>query len=800
MNRRTTRHRGPQVSAGAVDQFLQQVEIPYLDGPGTSSPEAWFLGSKAENAEEFERLIVEAIRDQAFWRRNFHPGDPTLVTEAVKRQPEYVQAMGTLTDSYRSLLGFLKKSMPFFSTRYQGHMNWDTAMPAVLGYFAAMLYNPNNVAFEGSTATTILELLVGDDLCRMIGYPLPDKAACQAGAVRPWGHITSGGTVANIEAIWSARNLKFYPIAMQAALNEDPSLAAARDLRVRTASGDQALLRELDVWSLCNLRGDDILALPARLTAEHGISPEAITQALTKVSPQSVGMHAFFSRYAAELRGSPVILVPATKHYSFPKAAAILGIGAANVLDVPLDENARMSIPELERILQACLAERRPVYTVVGVIGSTEESAVDPLREILALREQFRQKGLEFTVHADAAWGGYHVSILRDDDDGPGGKRPAPAAPRGEVGFSRYTGEQYAVLHQADSVTVDPHKSGYIPYPAGALCYRNAAMRDLVTFKAPYILHAEDEPSVGIYGVEGSKPGAAVAAVFLAHKVIRPSRSGYGSIHRKALFNCRRVYARLLCMARPEDNFVVVPVPRLPAEITGGDVAAQIEFIRERIDRRDTDELLSDDEALALLAEVGPDLNILTYAFNFKRPDGAMNQSLAQANRLNKAVYEVLSLKPGEDPSGHPLLVTTTDFEDAHYGALFMADYKRRLGVEGPGHAVTVLRSTVMNPWLTDFGDDSFLDMLEREFRKAISRAMFRDSMAQVFEEIDANNDGRLERAEIEAKLRALGYRDEEIHEFLRSSDTSRDSTLSKQEFLESYSQLLVRASLGSRR
>ena len=42
---------------------------------------------------------------------------------------------------------------------------------------------------------------------------------------------------------------------------------------------------------------------------------------------------------------------------------------------------------------------------------------------------------------------------------------------------------------------------------------------------------------MGIYGLEGSKPGAAVAAVYLSHKVIRPTRSGYGQIHRKALFN-----------------------------------------------------------------------------------------------------------------------------------------------------------------------------------------------------------------------------------------------------------------------
>jgi len=106
------------------------------------------------------------------------------------------------------LLAFLKKSVPFFSMRYQGHMNWDLTIPSMLGYFSAMLYNPNNVAFEGSTATTFLELLVGNDICQMLGYviPKPGKAG-----ISPWGHITCDGSVANIEAMWAARNLKFYP-------------------------------------------------------------------------------------------------------------------------------------------------------------------------------------------------------------------------------------------------------------------------------------------------------------------------------------------------------------------------------------------------------------------------------------------------------------------------------------------------------------------------------------------------------------------------------------------------------------
>jgi hypothetical protein len=160
--------------------FGRSADVPRLDTDGSRAVEAWFLGPKAENVDEFERLVVEAIRDQAFWRRNYHPGDPTHITEQIKRSPAYLEALEALLEGYQGLLAWLKKSVPFFSMRYQGHMNWDLTIPGMLGYFAAMLYNPNNVAFEGSTATTILELLVGDDLCQMLGYRIPTAAPSSA--------------------------------------------------------------------------------------------------------------------------------------------------------------------------------------------------------------------------------------------------------------------------------------------------------------------------------------------------------------------------------------------------------------------------------------------------------------------------------------------------------------------------------------------------------------------------------------------------------------------------------------------
>jgi hypothetical protein len=359
------------------------------------------------------------------------------------------------------------------------------------------------------------------------------------------------------------------------------------------------------------------------------------------------------------------------------------------------------------------------------------------------------------------------------------------------VPLSAYVTQQFHALQHADSITVDPHKSGYIPYPAGALCYRNGAMRDMVTFKAPVIAHGDAEPAMGVYGIEGSKPGAAAAAVYLSHKVIRPTKSGYGRIHGQALFSCKRLYARLVTMSFR--YVVVVPVPRLPAERSGEDVTAQLKFIRERIDRRSNEEILADPEALSLLQELGPDQNILAYAFNFRHLDGHLNTDLALTNRLNRRLYDVLSVKPGEDIYGCRLMLSTTDLAGRDYGDEFIQAYKQRLGVgDSPGDTITVLRSTVMDPWLTETAKGSFLDVIEEELRSALAKALSGDALLQVFENTDINADGVLDRQEIDAKFKAMGYSIEDTQTFWEFADRNADNRLSRQEFLDHFAQFLV--------
>ena len=49
-------------------------------------------------------------------------------------------------------------------------------------------------------------------------------------------------------------------------------------------------------------------------------------------------------------------------------------------------------VSDLKRVLEEKLEQEIPVITVVSVMGTTEESAVDPLTEILDLRKKFGKK------------------------------------------------------------------------------------------------------------------------------------------------------------------------------------------------------------------------------------------------------------------------------------------------------------------------------------------------------------------------------------------------------------------------
>lgn len=687
-----------------------------LSKPSEAEPGAWFLGPKAENIDPMRSLLADVLTAHAAGRSAFHETDPPFISPDTQSSERFENTIAGMRSNLDALSNAMRSSTPMSSYRNQSHMNWDISMSGALGYFAGMLYNSNNVAPEAAPVTTAIELQVGRDLCEMLGYGQNPT---------PWGHITCGGSIANAEAMWAARNLRYQAAAIARAIRLEDDLAAAKSMTVIMGNGEQALLLDLEPWDLVNLPNDVILDLPQRLTDEAGISPARVAEVLDTYSVQAMGLAAFQQEVLQGLHLG-VVLAPATAHYSWDKGVAILGLGSRSLQSIDVDVDARMSVPALRAALDECLERRVPIIQLISVIGSTAESAVDPLVEIVKAREDYQRRGLSLTLHADGAWGGYFATTLRAPKSGGDTYTPVEK-------LNDHTIEQLNALHHADTITVDPHKSGYVPYPAGALCYRDQRMTYLVAHHSPVVDHSEDIPSAGSYGIEGSKPGAAAAGVAMSHATIPLDKSGYGKLLGNCAWNAKMFYIGISTLARKDDPFLVVPLKQLPSEAADGDVDAEREMLAPLLHKQNEQVMaaLEHDDTLAkIFAKLGPDLTVLSYAFNFLLEDGTPNKNLGLMNDLNRKIFEKMSVEEvttAGQPPEVDMLVTTTALPPEKYGAALIENATRRakleLSDEDGGVPLSVLISTTMNPWLTDTTEGSFLPILMDIMRDTVLTA-----------------------------------------------------------------------------
>lgn len=136
--------------------------------------------------DQFARLLADVVAGQQSFRDTWIPftDDPTLRIDDERLRATLGELQERLKDNY-----------PFFHPMYAGQMLKPPHPAAVLGYLAAMLINPNNHALDGGPATGQIEKELVADLARMYGY------------AEHLGHLTSSGTIANLEALWVARQL-----------------------------------------------------------------------------------------------------------------------------------------------------------------------------------------------------------------------------------------------------------------------------------------------------------------------------------------------------------------------------------------------------------------------------------------------------------------------------------------------------------------------------------------------------------------------------------------------------------------
>jgi glutamate/tyrosine decarboxylase-like PLP-dependent enzyme len=319
------------------------------------------------------------------------PGLLSRATELLEQQFAALPAAGPAFESAadpesmaRILEGVARRlgdNYPYFHPLYAGQMLKPPHPVARAAYALAMTINPNNHARDGGRASSEMEI----------------EAVAQIAGIFGWtqflGHLTSSGTLANLEALWVAGQL---------------------------APGKRILGSE-------------------------------------------------------------------QAHYTHQRISAVLKLDYA---PIAADHRGRMSMDALETELR-----KGDVSTVVVTLGSTALGAVDPLDEVLALRERYG-----FRVHVDGAYGGY-FRLITD----------ALAEP------ARWA---YEAITQADSIVIDPHKHGLQPYGCGCILFRDPSVGRFYKHDSPYTYFTSKQLHLGEISLECSRAGAAAVALWATQQLL----------------------------------------------------------------------------------------------------------------------------------------------------------------------------------------------------------------------------------------------------------------------------------------
>ena len=163
------------------------------------------------------------------------PADPVpdllfSATQALEAEfrslPPYLPSTAAATDAVAMarildiVAWRLGDNYPYFHPLYAGQMLKPPHPIARAAYALAMTLNPNNHALDGGRASSQMEIEAVAEIAAMFGWgarkPESGKSAAtktRLGKARPdkhayLGHLTSSGTMANLEALWVAGQLE----------------------------------------------------------------------------------------------------------------------------------------------------------------------------------------------------------------------------------------------------------------------------------------------------------------------------------------------------------------------------------------------------------------------------------------------------------------------------------------------------------------------------------------------------------------------------------------------------------------
>lgn len=598
-----------------------------------------FIGDKSENGSIYLKELNRLVQNHLGWRKNYIPSDIPAIADNDETKKEYQDSLRRQHEVLSELDQRLRPgTIPWMSAgRYWGQMNSDTLMPSMLAYCYAMLWNSNNVALESSMATSKMEAEVGGDFAKLFDYK------------HGWGHITHDGSMANLEGLWYARQFKSMPLAFKEVVPD----------KVKGKSE----------WELLNMSVEDVLKILATLT------PEQINE-----------VKAHSSRSGKNIQKLGKFIVPYTKHYSWLKALDISGVGLDQMVQIPVKSDFRMDIDKLEATIKDLASKKIPILGVVAVVGTTEEGQVDEVDRIVKFRKEMEKQGIYFYLHVDAAYGGYGRAMFKDENgnfveyDQLADLLKKHHVFNYPVRISEHVYRGFKAIKDAESVTIDPHKMGYVPYSAGGIAIKYQAMRNVISYFAPYVFEkktASAPDMLGSYIIGGSKAGATAAAVWAAHRTLPLNVSGYGRLVGSSIETAQRFR-----------NFL----KKLKFNIKG-----------KEVDVYPLD---------------NPDFNMVDWVLKING-----ETSLKKTNELNEKMFDFSSMYDSHVYSNR-FLTSHTIFRKDTYGDSpvpfiekmgFSKDEWDKVG------AVTLLRAAIMTPYLND---NKLFDFYSKGIAKSMEKKL----------------------------------------------------------------------------
>lgn len=199
--------------------------------------------------------------------------------------------------------------------------------------------------------------------------------------------------------------------------------------------------------------------------------------------------------------GKANIVLPDSAHYSFEKAAQMLGV---QLKRASLDEDLKADVDAMAELVDS------NTIALVAVAGTTEFGQIDPVPEIskLALDE-------DLFLHVDAAFGGFVIPFLED-------------AAKYKFDFE---------LPGVQSIAIDPHKMGMSIIPSGGLLYRDKRFMKMLEINAQY-LTSQVQSSLA-----GTRSGASAAGTYAVMRYL--GNEGYRRIVSNCMDNTMLLYHKL---------------------------------------------------------------------------------------------------------------------------------------------------------------------------------------------------------------------------------------------------------------